>query len=93
MKIPIGSADAPPRKLWVRALLMALFSAAFQLSAWLLLCTAIIQLVFTLATGDANTRLREFGGSIGRYLSQIADFVAFRTEELPFPFTDWPSQP
>jgi hypothetical protein len=27
----------------------------------------------------------------GRYLGQIAAFVSFSTETLPFPFSDWPS--
>jgi hypothetical protein len=35
--------------------------------------------------------LRSFGGALGRYLGQIADFATFRTEELPFPFSDWPA--
>jgi hypothetical protein len=26
-------------------------------------------------------------------LSQIADFVSFATEEVPFPFSAWPSPP
>jgi hypothetical protein len=33
------------------------------------------------------------GQSLGRYLRQIVDFVSFATEEVPFPFSDWPSSP
>ena len=88
--------DVPPeaqaqRKLWVRALLMLLMAAAFQLSAWVLFFVAILQLIIRAAAGHPNPRLQSAGFSIGRYLSQIAQFLSFQTEALPFPFADWPS--
>jgi choline-glycine betaine transporter len=64
---------------------------AFQLSASVLFFAALLQLVFVLATGQSNQRLAGFGRSLGRYLGQIAGFETFATEELPFPFSDWPS--
>ncbi len=87
------AASAKPRSLGMRALLMLLMMAAFQLAAWVLLCVAVLQLVLSVATDSGNDRLRCFGGALGRYLGQIADFVSFRIEVLPFPFSDWPSQP
>jgi hypothetical protein len=66
---------------------------AFELTRWVLLGVAVLQLVLSVATDSGNDRLRSFGGALGRYLGQIADFVSFRTEDLPFPFSDWPSQP
>ena len=79
-----------PRKLWVRALLMLLMCAAFQLAAWTLVLTALVQLVFAIFNDEPNRRLQRFGSSIGLYLTQIASFVTFATETLPFPFSDWP---
>jgi hypothetical protein len=81
----------PPRKLWVRLLLMILLAAAFQLAASVLLFVAVLQLVLAVATGVPNLRLRYLGRSLGRYLAQIADFESFGSEELPFPFSAWPS--
>jgi hypothetical protein len=86
-------ASAKPRNLGVRALLMLLLAMAFQLIAWVLVCVAILQLVLAVATDGSNDRLRAFGRSLGLYLRQIADFESFATEELPFPFSDWPSAP
>lgn len=80
-----------PRKLWVRLLLMLLLAAAFQLAASVLLCVAVVQAVLLLVTDSANTRLKLFGRSLGRYLAQIADFECFGTESLPFPFNEWPA--
>ena len=82
---------APPRKLWVRGLLMILLAAAFPLAASLLAFIAVLQLVLAAATGAPNIRLQHLGRSLGRYLAQIADFESFGSEELPFPFNAWPS--
>ncbi len=79
-----------PRKLWVRALLMLLMCAAFQIAAWILVVTALVQLVFAIFNDEPNKRLQRFGGSVGLYLTQIASFVTFATEVAPFPFSDWP---
>jgi hypothetical protein len=80
----------PPRKLWVRLLLMALLAAAFQLAASVLLFLAVVQLLLAVGTGAPNVRLQHFGRSLSRYLAQIAEFESFTSEELPFPFSDWP---
>lgn len=82
---------APPRKLWIRGLLMILLAVAFQLAASLLAFIAVLQLVLAAATGAPNIRLQHLGRSLGRYLAQIADFESFGSEELPFPFNAWPS--
>ena len=79
-----------PRKLWVRALLMLLMCAAFQLAAWILVLTALVQLVFAIFNDEPNRRLQRFGSGAGLYLAQIASFVTFATETAPFPFSDWP---
>jgi hypothetical protein len=80
----------PQRKLPVRALLMFLMCLAFQLAAWVLIAVALLQLAFALFSDEPNPRLQGLGRSVGRYLGQIAGFVSFSTETLPFPFSDWP---
>ena len=80
----------PPRKLWVRALLMILLAAAFQLAASVLLFLCVLQLVLAAASAP-NPRLQQLGRSLGRYLLQIAEFESFGSEELPFPFSLWPA--
>lgn len=79
----------PPRKLWVRALLMILLAAAFQLAASVLLFIAVLQLALA-AINAPNPRLQQLGRSLGRYLAQIAEFESFGSETLPFPFSPWP---
>jgi hypothetical protein len=86
---------APPtpthRNIWVRGVVMLLMALAYQLVSTLLLLVAVIQFVLMLVSDAPNTRLSGLGRSLGRYQSQVANFVSFATEEAPFPFSDWPS--
>ena len=80
-----------PRSIWMRGLLMILMALAYQLASTLLFFVAIIQFVLALINGSPNARLMGFGRSLGRYQGQNANFVSFASEELPFPFADWPT--
>jgi hypothetical protein len=82
---------APKRNLGLRALQMILMACAFQLAASLLGLVAVVQFVLTLLSDAPNERLSAFGQNLGRYLRQIADFGSFATEDVPFPFSDWPA--
>jgi hypothetical protein len=77
--------------IWVRGLLMILMAAAFQISGTLLAVGAIVQLVLALFSETPNAQVIAFGKSLGLYLTQIAAFVSFATEEAPFPFGAWPA--
>ena len=78
------------RNIWLRGLLMILMAIAFQICGTLLAIGALVQ--FVLALSDVpNSRLIAFGRSLGSYLSQIACFLSFATEDVPFPFSEWPS--
>lgn len=86
--VPLG--EPLRRKLWIRVLLMLLMAVAFQLAAWVLVAVAVLQLVLVAVADEPNARLRSLGGNLGAYLLQIAEFVSFSSDELPFPFNDWP---
>ena len=79
------------RSIWVRGLYMILMAVAFHISGMLLAIGAIIQFVLALVSDGPNARLIGFGQSLGLYLRQIASFVSFATEDVPFPFSAWPS--
>ena len=86
-----GLPAVQPRPWWLRALFMLVMCVAFHVAAWLLLVGAIVQLVLAAASDGPNERLASFGRALGRYLAQIAGFVSFASEEVPFPFSDWPA--
>ncbi len=81
---------SPGRSIWMRALWMVLMALAFQLASTVLGVLAVVQWVFALVNEKPNARLCAFGQSVGQYLRQIAAFVSFATDSLPFPFADWP---
>ena len=86
-----GLPGAQPRKWWQRALFMLVMLVAFHVAAWVLAIVAVVQLVLAAAADGSNERLRDVGRGVGRYLAQIAEFVSFASEEVPFPFSDWPA--
>ena len=79
------------RNIWIRGLFMLLMGFAFQVSGTVLCIVAVIQFVMALLSDMPNARLVSFGRSLGRYLQQIANYLTFATEEMPFPFSDWPA--
>ena len=78
------------RSLWVRVLQMILMALAFHVAITILGVLTAVQLVLAIIAGGPNARLQRFGRSLGKYLHQIAEFETFASEEVPFPFADWP---
>ena len=62
-------------------------NAVRHLTFWVM----VIQFVLTLLSDTPNIRLVSFGRSMGSYLRQIVNFLTFATEEMPFPFSEWPA--
>ncbi|WP_136419577.1 DUF4389 domain-containing protein [Herbaspirillum sp. ST 5-3] len=79
------------RNILVRGLFMLLLAFVYQLSGTVLFCVAVIQFLFAALNGAPNARLLAFGRNLSTYLRQIARFLTFSSEDLPFPFSDWPS--
>ena len=78
------------RNTWRRGLLMIVMAMAFQLAATLVGLIAVVQFVLALVSDAPNERLSHFGRGLGQYLRHIANFVTFGSEDVPFPFSDWP---
>jgi len=70
---------------------MVVMAFAYHASGMVLFLVAIIQFVMTLVTNAPNVRLVAFGRSLGRYFQQIVSFLTFASDDVPFPFKDWPS--
>ena len=85
--------DAPKNKrnIWLRGLFMLLMAFAFQVSGTVMCVVTIVQFLITLLNKTPNARLVSFGRSLGRYFQTIVNFLTFASEEIPFPFSDWPS--
>lgn len=79
------------RNIWLRGLFMLLMALAYQVAGTLLFIVAVFQFVMVLLTAAPNKQLVEFGRSLGRYFQQLVNFLTFAAEQIPFPFSEWPS--
>jgi hypothetical protein len=78
------------RGTWTRLIFMILFAAIFYVAVVVLVAGVLIQFLLKLFTGDPNARLTKLGESLARYVYQIVRFLTFNTEDMPFPWSDWP---
>jgi hypothetical protein len=74
----------------MRILYMVIFGVVFWILCWTLAVTAVIQLVFRLLNGQPSSDLARFGAGLGLLAQQVIEYLAFRSERLPFPFNEWP---
>jgi Flp pilus assembly protein TadB len=78
------------RSTWLRLVFMLLFVFIFYISQMVLFAAAALQFLWKLFTGEVNERLTAFGANLAEFIRQIARFLTFNTEHMPFPFSDWP---
>lgn len=86
-----STASGNKRNIWMRALFMLLMAFLLHLSGTVLFVVTVIQFLIVLLNETPNARLVSFGLSLGNYLRQIVDFLIFATEDIPFPFSEWPA--
>lgn len=79
------------RHTWLRGFYMLLFAVIYHVAEFVIGVVVVLQFLFSLFTGQVNTRLLQFGHSLSRYAYQILCYLTFNSEQLPFPFDDWPS--
>ena len=79
--------------LGVRILHMVLFAVVFWVVCWAVAITAIVQLSLRVFSQTPNEELRRFGDGLATYAAQVIRFLCGVSDELPFPFTDWPNVP
>jgi uncharacterized protein YqhQ len=93
--------NAPPRDdvtehlksrgTWMRLVFMILFAFIFYVSEFVLFAVALLQILWKLFTGEVNERLTAFGANLAEFIRQIVLFLTFNSDDMPFPFADWPN--
>lgn len=78
------------RSTWLRLGFMILFAVAFYVAELVLVVVALLQFLWKLLSAKTNDRLGILGEALGRYLYQIVRYLTFNTDDMPFPFADWP---
>ncbi len=75
---------------WKRGAYIVLFSIFYQMAATLLILIITFQFVNKLVTGDTNKQFRHLSRSIASYIYQVFQFMSFNSNDIPYPFSDWP---
>ena len=75
---------------WKRLIYVLLFVVAFKLVEAVVYVVLATQFVFHLFNGRPHARLQELGKKLGTYLRQIVRFLTYQSDDLPYPFGDWP---
>ncbi len=75
---------------WKRGLAIVALAIVFSVAKVVLWATVLAQFLIVLASGEANPRLRLFGQQLSTYIYQMTTYVTFNSDDLPYPFDDWP---
>ena len=89
-----GEAENKPsaKETGIRLLFVILFAAIYSVAELVIVAVVIIQFGFSFISGGTNSKLLSFSGNLNRYVYAILQFVSFRDDDKPFPFSDWPSE-
>lgn len=87
----VSQTSGDKRNIWLRGLFMLLMLLVLHVCGTVLFVVAVIQFVIALVNGAPNERLVVLGRHLGSYFRQIVSFLTFATEEVPFPFSEWPA--
>ncbi len=75
---------------WLRVFFIVVFAFVYWVVNWVLAAVVLVQILWSLITANTSERLRAFGASLGEFLRQIVRFITYNSDDMPFPFADWP---
>ena len=75
---------------WKRGLFMVVFAVISGVAKLIVALVAVFQFITLLFKGQANETMIPFGQNLSTYLYQITLFLTFKTDQMPFPFIDFP---
>jgi len=79
------------RQTWLRGVYMLLFIVIYHVAEFVIGAVVLLQFLFTLFSGNTNLQLLRFGQNLSQYVYEILRFLTFNSEDMPFPFRDWPA--
>lgn len=78
---------------WIRGLFLLLFAFILGVSKVVTGAVVLMQFLFTVFSGEVNENLQRFGASLSRFTYQVMLYLTYNSDEKPFPFKEWPSEP
>jgi len=76
---------------WKRGLFVLLYAVIYNIAEIVLWLMVVFQFGSQLFTGQTNPRLLGFSQQLSTFIYQILLFVSYKSEQRPYPFSDWPS--
>lgn len=80
-----------PSSKWLRIVYMALFAILYNVAEFLMLVTALFQIVVSVFAGGPNEQARRFGQQLAVYAYDCWRFLTYNSDHKPFPFSEWPT--
>jgi len=78
------------RSSWLRGVFILLFVLFYNIAEIVLMAIVVVQFGFKIVTGEINDKLLGFSKTLSLYIYEIFQFITFDSDEMPFPFNDWP---
>ncbi len=76
---------------WTRLIFIVLFSITFNVAEVVIAVITVVQFFTVLLSGgEPNKRLQDFGRTLGAYLRELVAFLAYESDDKPFPVGPWP---
>ena len=76
--------------IWMRGLYMLLFVLFYSVAEFVMGAVVIVQFGYRVLNDENHPRLLALGAGIALYIYQVLRFLSFNSDEMPFPFSDWP---
>ncbi|RDL46032.1 DUF4389 domain-containing protein [Marinomonas piezotolerans] len=86
----MGKPGYADQNYWIRILFMLIYWCLLNIALTLFGFLLIIVGVIRLGSKHEPVTLTSWLKSVGMFIKQIMSFLAFTTEEKPFPFQPWP---
>lgn len=77
---------------WIRGLYILLFALFYAVAEFVLWAIVLFQFGSQLFTSQPNARLLGFSRGLNAYIYRILQFVTYRSEQMPYPFDEWPGE-
>lgn len=79
-------ANVKSKSTWLRLVFMLIIGVCYFITRVVFLPVVIFQFVWVLVTGETNKHLQSLSQWLASYTYQMMIYLAFNTEEKPFPF-------
>lgn len=78
-----------PKNIWMHGLTVVILVVLSNLAMTLTAASAVVQFFWMLIAKERNEQILRFGDGLAHWLGKAVGFVTGKSEDKPFPWTDW----